>query len=363
MPTTLIDPFPFERLPEVRREHLVLWRQIRAHLGGGAGAAFSGWARGQLGASSAGQACRIAVEPGPILGADGGALDRLAQRGCAWFELRGPEGLEATLVLDQKLVSGVRSLLLRAPAVPLVGAPTPAERGLIAYAVAGLLQALGADCLWTLALEAESPARETGVEARVVIGSVVGLAWLLVDAALLVRRAQDRRHLRARRLGRLAAQALVLPVEAVRIALPAGELGLFGEGDVILSPGCPPAGCARLPALLRIGEGGIDVTVEGDEVTISGSYQRQGERQMSAAETEVVETTLAEELPVELVVELGRLRLTGAQVLDLEVGDVLALERPLVGLVDLRVGGRLVARGELVNIDGEAGVRLAEVFD
>lgn len=73
--------------------------------------------------------------------------------------------------------------------------------------------------------------------------------------------------------------------------------------------------------------------------------------------------TLVEELPVELVVELGRVELTGAQVLELDLGDVLALERPLAGRVDLRVSGRLIARGELVNIDGEAGVRLVEVFD
>ena len=71
---------------------------------------------------------------------------------------------------------------------------------------------------------------------------------------------------------------------------------------------------------------------------------------------------LADDLPVEVVVEVGRLQVTGAQVLELGVGDVLTLDRPL-GPVELRVGDRLIARGELVDVEGEAGVRLSEVFD
>ena len=35
----------------------------------------------------------------------------------------------------------------------------------------------------------------------------------------------------------------------------------------------------------------------------------------------------------------------------------------LAGPVDLTVGGRLVARGELVDVEGDLGVRLTEVVD
>ena len=70
---------------------------------------------------------------------------------------------------------------------------------------------------------------------------------------------------------------------------------------------------------------------------------------MSAQDSEH-RSRLADDLPVEVVVEVGRLRLTGAQVLEL-------------GPVELRVGDRLIARGELVDVEGEAGVRLSEVFD
>jgi type III secretion system YscQ/HrcQ family protein len=268
------------------------------------------------------------------------------------------------LLLEPKLLSALRGMLLQAPPVPLVGAPTPAERGLIAFALADLLHTLGADCPWTLLPQepAGPPGEVVGVEVRVVLGQLVGLAWLFVDSALLRRACPSRRQLRSRRLGRLARLALRLSAEAGRLQLPAGELELLGEGDVILSPTCPaPGGEGPRPGWLSVGGGGFAIVVEGDRATLTSCYQK-GEPRMSPAK-EVETETLVEELPVELVVELGRVELTGAQVLDLDAGDVVALERPLAGRVDLRVSGRLIARGELVNIDGEAGVRLVEVFE
>jgi flagellar motor switch/type III secretory pathway protein FliN len=37
------------------------------------------------------------------------------------------------------------------------------------------------------------------------------------------------------------------------------------------------------------------------------------------------------------------------------------LGRPLGGPVELRAGGRLLARGELCDVEGEVGVRVTEV--
>jgi len=67
--------------------------------------------------------------------------------------------------------------------------------------------------------------------------------------------------------------------------------------------------------------------------------------------------------PVEVVAELGRVTLRGDEVLGLERGSVLAFNQALQrrGLVDLVVGGRIWARGELVNVDGELGVRISEM--
>jgi flagellar motor switch protein FliM len=64
--------------------------------------------------------------------------------------------------------------------------------------------------------------------------------------------------------------------------------------------------------------------------------------------------------PIEIVAELGRIVLRGDQVLGLEEGSVLAFRRHGT-TVDLVVGGRTWARGELVNVDGELGVRVTEL--
>lgn len=354
----MVEPFPFEHLPEIQGEHLPLVRQLRAQVGPQADVALTSWSRDLLGV---GQEGTVAVRLGQIILGAGGKRALKRGAGAASFELCGPAGLEATLILDARLVSGLRGLLLRAPAVPVVGELTPAERGLTAYAIAGLLQALGEGCAWTIQLTAQRTQRQVGVEVEVTLGELTGLAWLLVDDDLLQKRPASRRHRWPRRLGRLAQQVLVLPAVAARLTLSTAELDQLGEGDVLLSPACPGPCDGPEVASLCVGDCAFAVSVDDQGATVTGGYQRQGDPEMDDAELDDI--TLAEALPVELVVELGRVKLTGAQVLDLEIGDVVALERPLAGLVDLRVGGKLVARGELVNIDGEAGVRLTEVYD
>jgi type III secretion system YscQ/HrcQ family protein len=73
-------------------------------------------------------------------------------------------------------------------------------------------------------------------------------------------------------------------------------------------------------------------------------------------------TAASPDLPVTLAVELGRLTLSVSRVAALAPGDVIALERHAREPVELTSGGRLVARGELVQIDQELGVRITRVF-
>ena len=70
----------------------------------------------------------------------------------------------------------------------------------------------------------------------------------------------------------------------------------------------------------------------------------------------------AADVPVTLVVELGRVNLTLGRLADLKPGDVVELGRHSREPVELTSGGRLVARGELVQIDTELGVRVTHVF-
>ncbi len=68
------------------------------------------------------------------------------------------------------------------------------------------------------------------------------------------------------------------------------------------------------------------------------------------------------DIPVTLTVELGRISLPLARLADLKAGDVVELGRHPREPVELTSGGRLVARGELVQIDTELGVRVTSVF-
>jgi flagellar motor switch protein FliM len=61
---------------------------------------------------------------------------------------------------------------------------------------------------------------------------------------------------------------------------------------------------------------------------------------------------------LQLTVELARLTITPAEVASMEVGQVFALAPDAEAALELRVDGRLVGRGALVELDGLPGVRL-----
>jgi len=68
------------------------------------------------------------------------------------------------------------------------------------------------------------------------------------------------------------------------------------------------------------------------------------------------------DVPVTLTVELGRVNLALSRLADLRPGDMVELGRHSREPVELTSNGRLVARGELVLIDTELGVRVTHVF-
>jgi flagellar motor switch protein FliN/FliY len=66
-------------------------------------------------------------------------------------------------------------------------------------------------------------------------------------------------------------------------------------------------------------------------------------------------------VPVELAVEIGRTRMTIGDTLGLGPGSIITLNRMAGEPVDLLVNGRPIARGEVVVIDEEFGLRVTEV--
>ena len=66
---------------------------------------------------------------------------------------------------------------------------------------------------------------------------------------------------------------------------------------------------------------------------------------------------------MEVTVELGRTRMAVRDLLALTPGAVLALDRAAGSPADLLVNGRLIARGEVVVVDEDSGLRITEILD
>jgi flagellar motor switch protein FliN/FliY len=67
-------------------------------------------------------------------------------------------------------------------------------------------------------------------------------------------------------------------------------------------------------------------------------------------------------VPVQVSVRLGRRRLRISQLLRMGAGDVVDLERVVGDPVDVYVNDRMVARGELVVVDGRLGLTIVELM-
>lgn len=68
------------------------------------------------------------------------------------------------------------------------------------------------------------------------------------------------------------------------------------------------------------------------------------------------------DVPMELSVEIGRAHMTVGETLQLQVGSVVGLERQAGDAADLLVNGTAVARGEVVVIDEQYGLRITEII-
>ncbi|HZV18877.1 MAG TPA: flagellar motor switch protein FliN [Sphingobium sp.] len=70
---------------------------------------------------------------------------------------------------------------------------------------------------------------------------------------------------------------------------------------------------------------------------------------------------LLSDIPVRMSVEVGSTQLRLADIMALGEGSVVQLDRQADELLDIMVNGTLVARGEVVTINGRYGIRVTEV--
>lgn len=413
----VIRRFPFTSLPRVSRLERAAAAGLRRHLGAQAAVVWERWAERLLGAPTGNATLRLrsvhALAPASLIA-------RL-RHGVA-FSLTDSGAGQLVLVLDAGLAAQLVRGLLRAgvdlPPTP----PGPMQHGLLAFALGWLLADLGAASSWTVeqgppSLGAALERGDAVVEGVLALGGQQGLLWLLAAprtlAALPPAPIAQRNELE-----RFGALRWAGAIECGRFALPLAAIERLAPGDIILSPalrhGAAPA---EAGLRLRVGRASCAVSLARAGLRLTGAFERQRRAGRAEAAHEVVvagtapirpdapaveatesppqdaetaryrvrqgdrgrpaerargelpmnervelERQVIDELEVELVVELGRVELSLAELSRLGVGDVLALGQPLGGGVDVWAGGRRIGRGELVDVDGETGVRLTELF-
>jgi len=134
---------------------------------------------------------------------------------------------------------------------------------------------------------------------------------------------------------------LELPIIVGSCALHRDDVGRLHVRDVITVD--------RQLGLL-VGEGliALSATPGAVEAKVASDYVRR-------------DMALPDDAHLELTVQLGTTRLSLRQLSELVPGAIVPLGRPLAGPFEVRAAGRLVGEGELVDVDGELGVRIVSL--
>ena len=140
---------------------------------------------------------------------------------------------------------------------------------------------------------------------------------------------------------RTPAWALDVPIVLASCAVPRASLSRLEVRDAIT---------LDRDLVLWLGDGtiGLAATTGAVEAKVTTGYVPR-------------DMALPDEAHVELVVQLGTTRLTLRQLGELVPGAIVALGRPLAGPYEIRAAGRLIGQGELVDVDGEVGVRIVSL--
>lgn len=230
--------------------------------------------------------------------------------------------------------------------------------------------------LAALAVEA---ARRNGLATRLLAAPPVGEEALIAELTLLLEGrpfaltlyvvGADAAPSAPRGLAELGQLALKLPLVVASVALERRELlGLEPGGALLLgeSASIDASGAGYGVLVGPHSERGIVVFFQADGRLVLGeptearlSVERD---QTSAGEGDTLTDVLLE-TPVIVRVELGAVSMTARQWSELGKGDVIETGQRIAEPVVLRIAGREVGRGELVNVDGQVGVRIQKLYE
>jgi len=208
-------------------------------------------------------------------------------------------------------------------------------------------------------LDRLAPGLHVGVELKLDVGGLEGSLRLWLPGPAVQTAAAEEPPAPGPLAPQIAGAALPARVFAGGSVLDADDLGALKPGDVVLLDGIQLQdrqllGHARLLATTFLLTGAFSDA--GFTVEHARSRANPQESAMSTPPPPPLEEGAA--LPVEVEVELARLRMPLSELAMLRPGAVLALHMNASEPVLLRVGDRAVARAELVEVEGEVGARI-----
>ena len=80
-------------------------------------------------------------------------------------------------------------------------------------------------------------------------------------------------------------------------------------------------------------------------------------------QTQELAARLIDHVKVEIEVVLGEAQLSVSELSSLEQGAVLPVDRKMSEAADIRINGRVIARGEIVSVDDKFAVRVTQIGD
>lgn len=201
--------------------------------------------------------------------------------------------------------------------------------------------------------------RYVGIEVTVTIGAATGLARLLLPAPHLQSLVQDAEVASPREIApEVLAASLWARCLLGRARLDAADLQMLAVGDAIVFDHASISGDALFGAarlVTRTFELHGELGQAGFEFSRAFNRAQPKECTMSTPHDET------NALPIEVEIELTRVRLSLSELSLLKPGVVLPLHMNAAQPVVLRVGDRAVARAELVEIEGEVGARITSL--
>jgi type III secretion system YscQ/HrcQ family protein len=353
MTSVLIRPYPWHALERVPRRALREVRSLREHPAHFVPEELSGVLTTLVGAKV--EVALAGLTLGP-------PARRLFELGLAWDQSRVTLGVEPALA---------SALLERILARPFA---LPRPDGELEPSVAGALAALAVEAARrttseAVALTTPAVTSPDALCARVNV-HVEGRPYTAYALAAL--EPTPTRRLDRPSLSALGELMLAVPLVVATSLVTRGELRQLVPGSAFV-PGdqawVDATGVGRGVLIAATQERGVRVElpqagrlVLRDE-TVELSPDADARDTMSEADD--VNETLTDaalDAPVVVRVELGTVSMSASDWAGLRPGDVIETGRRVAEPVLLRVAGRVVARGELVDVDGEVGVRVRELF-